>query len=123
MCKLLCLGMEDHSSLRLTPETPRLWSTVYLDLALRLAANVRKTELLLGRGEGGGAPCRPQATVVTMPPVHDSPVWHVTRAAGLEYRQAQRAAGGGLAQRERLHLFGSWGAQPSYDTYVQRWIE
>ena len=29
--------MSDHTTLSIQPETPRLWSTKYLDLALRLS--------------------------------------------------------------------------------------
>ena len=31
------IGMSDHTTLSIQPETPRLWSTKYLDLALRLS--------------------------------------------------------------------------------------
>lgn len=34
------IGMEDHTTLQLQPETARLWSTRYVDLAARLSHNV-----------------------------------------------------------------------------------
>ena len=40
--------MVDHTTLSIQPETPRLWSTKYLDLALRLSGESPRATPIAG---------------------------------------------------------------------------